>query len=250
MPDAQHLGRGLGHLVAPDREQAARVDIGLGRRIEHVATLAARAGHDHDVDPLGDVLGRRGRALAGLVVRVGVHGHQSEGACHGDSLHHVPTPFTRDQLSPAMQERYGLDRRPVGRWIGSTILAIVFAGILAYVFVGLTSSSIDARLVTWDDVAADRVDITIQVRRDGQPMPCSACCGPRTRGAIDVGYATVDIPPGKPEVVLDYSLRTLAPAYTAELLGCAAGGPPAVPPPQFPPGVVPPAYASPLVGPR
>jgi hypothetical protein len=139
-----------------------------------------------------------------------------------------------------MQQRYGLDRRPVGRWIGTTIVALVFAGVLAYVFVGLTSNSIDARLVTWDDVAADRVDMTIQVRRNGdEAVTCVLRAQDQKR--TDVGYATVDIPPGRAEVVVDYALRTLAPAYTAELLGCASGAPPAVPPPQFPPGVVPPA---------
>mgnify|MGYP003704210809 CR=1 FL=1 len=43
---------------------------------------------------------------------MGVHGQQAEGG-HGDSLPYVPTPFSRDQLSPEMQHRYGLDRRPV-----------------------------------------------------------------------------------------------------------------------------------------
>ncbi len=37
-----------------------------------------------------------------------------------------------------------------------------------------------------------------------------------------------------------YALRTLAPAYTTELLGCAVGEAPRVIQPQFPPGVVPP----------
>ncbi len=39
------------------------------------------------------------------------------GLVTGTSVHHVPTPFTRDQLSPAMQERYGLTRKPLGRRI-------------------------------------------------------------------------------------------------------------------------------------
>ena len=42
-------------------------------------------------------------------------------------------------------------------------------------------------------------------------------------------------------VISTFALRTLAPAYTVELLGCATGAAPKVPPPQFPPGVVPPA---------
>ena len=139
-----------------------------------------------------------------------------------------------------MQERYGLDRRPIGRRITVAALALAFVAALAFVTVGVTRSSVQARLVTWDDVSADRVDMTIEVRR---PAADEVQCVLRAQDArrIDVGYAVLVIPAGSPEVSLDYSLRTLAPAYTAELLGCAADGLPAVPPPQFPPGVVPPA---------
>jgi len=151
----------------------------------------------------------------------------------------VPSPFTRDQLTPAMQERYGLDRRPVGRWIAATVLALAFVGALGFVTVGLTASTVEARLVTWDDVAPDRVDISFEVRRQAaDEVTCVLRAQDQDR--IDVGYATATIPPGDARVRVDYALRTLAPAYTVELLGCAADGPPSVPPPQFPPGVVPP----------
>ena len=138
-----------------------------------------------------------------------------------------------------MQERYGLNQRPVGRWIGVTIVTILFVAALAYVFVGLTRNSIDSRLVTWDDVAADRVNITFQVRRQAtDEVQCVLRAQDEKRN--DVGYATVVVPAGQAELVVDYSLRTLAPAYTAELLGCAVGAPPNVTLPAFPAGVVPP----------
>ena len=139
-----------------------------------------------------------------------------------------------------MRERYGLDRSPVGRRIAVLLLAVAFAGVLVFVFFGVTSNPVDARLVAWDDVAPDRVDITISVKR---PADAEVTCVLRAQDAnrIDLGYATVVLPPGEPELLVDYSMRTIAPAYTAELLGCAVDGPPSVPPPQFPPGVVPPA---------
>jgi hypothetical protein len=139
-----------------------------------------------------------------------------------------------------MQDRYGLGRRPVGRRIGVTLLVIAFVGALAFVTLGLMSNPVQSRLIAWDDIAPDRVDMTIQVRR---PETDEVVCVLRAQDVnrIDVGYAEVVIPAGDPQVLLDYSLRTIAPAYTAELLGCAVGGPPAVPPPQFPPGVVPPS---------
>lgn len=139
-----------------------------------------------------------------------------------------------------MQQRYGLDRRPIGRWIAAVILVLAFLGAMVVVFVGVTGNPIESRLVRWDDVAADRVDITISVNR---PAEAQVTCVLRAQDAnrIDLGYATVVIPPGDATVLLDYSMRTLAPAYTAELLGCSVEGPPNVSPPQFPPGVVPPA---------
>jgi hypothetical protein len=139
-----------------------------------------------------------------------------------------------------MQERYGLDRRPVGRWVGVGVLTAVFVAVVGFVTISLSGARVDARLVTWDDVAADRVDMRIEVRRPaGTEVTCILRAQDEHR--IDVGYATLVLPPGDDRIVADYALRTLAPAYTAELLGCGIDGPPSVPPPQFPPGVVPPA---------
>ena len=116
-------------------------------------------------------------------------------------------------------------------------LGLAFVAVLGYVTVGLTRSVLEPRLIAWDDVASDHVDITFEVRR---PATDDVTCVLRAQdeNRVDVGYATVRVPPGDERVRVDYSLRTLAPAYTAELLGCATGGPPSVPPPQFPPGVV------------
>lgn len=139
-----------------------------------------------------------------------------------------------------MQERYGLTKKPLGRRIAVTLILVAFVGSLVFVTFGLTGNPVQSRLIAWDDVAADRVDMTIQVRR---PEADEVTCVLRAQDVnrIDVGYAEVVIPAGEPQLLVDYALRTIAPAYTAELLGCAVGGPPAVPPPQFPPGVVPPA---------
>lgn len=152
----------------------------------------------------------------------------------------MPTPFARDQLSPAMQRRYGLDRRPVGRRIAVAAVVVAFVAALAYVGFGVTRSDVDSRLLSWDVVGADRVDVRIDVRRPGDK---EVVCIVRAQdvGHADVGYATVTVPPGDAHAVVEYSLRTLAPAYVTELLGCSSDGPPRVDPPQFPVGVVPPA---------
>jgi hypothetical protein len=139
-----------------------------------------------------------------------------------------------------MRERYGLDRSATGRRLGAVALIVAFLAVLVFVTVGVTSNPVDSRLVAWDDVAPDRVDLTISVKR---PADAEVTCVMRAQdeNRIDLGYATVVLPPGDGDVLLDYSMRTIAPAYAAELLGCSIDGPPSVAPPQFPPGVVPPA---------
>ncbi len=75
--DAEDLG-GLGHLVAADLVDPA-VHVGqVHRRVEDVAALAAGQRHHHDARALVGVTGHRRSALAGLVVRVGVHRHQPQ----------------------------------------------------------------------------------------------------------------------------------------------------------------------------
>jgi hypothetical protein len=140
-----------------------------------------------------------------------------------------------------MQERYGLDRRPVGRWIAVGVVTLAFVGALVFVAVGMGSGGLQTRLITWAVVGPDRVDITFQVQPDPD-APVTCVLRAQDENRIDVGYASVAIPPQSTDaaVISTYPLRTLAPAYTVELLGCAAGETPRVPPPQFPPGVVPP----------
>ena len=76
--DAEDLA-GLVHLLLPDLVDVlldVRVALELG--VEDRAALASGAGHHQHVHPLGHILGHGGRALARLVVGVGVDGHQSQ----------------------------------------------------------------------------------------------------------------------------------------------------------------------------
>ena len=139
-----------------------------------------------------------------------------------------------------MQERYGLNRRPIGRWIATTALALAFVGALIYVTIGLTRDPLETRLVTWSVISPERVDLTFQVRKPaGSEVTCVLRAQDENR--IDVGYATLTVPAPTEDTVIPYRLRTLAPAATVEVLGCASGSTAGIPPPQFPPGVVPPA---------
>ncbi len=140
-----------------------------------------------------------------------------------------------------MQARYGLDRRPVGRWVGAAVVIVVFVAALGWVTVSLSGGAVQERLVSWDAAAPDHVNVTFEISRREPAAEVRCVVRAQDQDRIDVGYATVVIAPGAAQVSTDYALRTIAPAYTTELLGCAVGEAPRVPPPQFPPGVVPPA---------
>ena len=76
------------------------LDLGpvLQRRVEDAAALAAGTGHHQDVDALVDVAGHGGRALARLVVRMGMNRHQSQ---RGRVAHALPlSPILAVEVSP------------------------------------------------------------------------------------------------------------------------------------------------------
>lgn len=138
-----------------------------------------------------------------------------------------------------MITRYGLDRRPWGTMIGAGILVVGFALALVFVTTGLSRDTVTATLVSWDDSAPDHVSVSFDVQRQGtDTVTCVIRAQDKSRA--DVGYADISIPPGASTLRIDYELRTLAPAYVVELLGCSVGLAANVRQPQFPPGVVPP----------
>jgi hypothetical protein len=152
----------------------------------------------------------------------------------------MPSPFRKEQLSPAMQERYGFNKGHGTRNIIVIGVITLFAAILAFVTVSLAQNNIAFRLLSWSDFPPDRVDITFEVQK---PADLAVVCVIRAQDSnrIDLGYQEVVIPPGSGFQQVTYSLRTLAPAFTAELLTCVAQGEPTrVPGPQFPAGVAPP----------
>lgn len=152
----------------------------------------------------------------------------------------MPTPFRAADLSPQMRERYGLDRRD---WV-TTIVVVgligLFLALLAWIALGMGSSGVQHRLVSWTITSPTQVDVTFEVRPpEGRTAYCVVRAQDSTR--TDVGYRIVEIPSDRESLAVTTSLTTLIPAYTVEILGCALDAPPPVVPPQFPPGVVPPA---------
>ena len=146
------------------------------------------------------------------------------------------SPFSRDQLSPEMRERYGLDKRRSTTVVIAIVAVVGFLGAMAYVGAMLLRGDIQFLLLRWTVVQDDRADATFEVRRDGAD---AVVCVLRAQDSkrIDVGYVEIDIPPGEDYTLVNYSLRTVAPAYTVEVLTCKRPDELRTPGPQFPPGI-------------
>jgi hypothetical protein len=152
----------------------------------------------------------------------------------------MASPFRKDQLSPAMVERYGLDQRPWGSWILGGILIVVFTAALVFVGISITRDSGSSELLAWEVRSQEHVTVTFSVqRREGQELECAIRAQDRTN--VDVAYAIVTVPAGPASVQQVTELRTLTFPDVVEVLGCAPPGELSVMGPQFPPGVVPPA---------
>lgn len=135
-----------------------------------------------------------------------------------------------------MRARYGLDRRRRSPLILTVVVSIAFLAAVAFAGVMLARNDIQFLLLRWEVVADDRADATFEVRRDGTD---EVVCVLRAQDSkrIDVGYSEIDIPPGEDYVLVEYSLRTVAPAFAVEVLTCARPGELRTPGPQFPPGI-------------
>lgn len=148
----------------------------------------------------------------------------------------MSSPFAADQLSPEMRARYGLDKRHLSPVVVAVLVAIVFLGAVAFAGIMSVRDNVEFQLIRWTVVGPDRADATFDVSRTGSD---GVVCVLRAQDSkrIDVGYAEIAIPPGADTVTVDYSLRTVAPAYTVEVLACERPGELRVPGPQFPPGI-------------
>ncbi len=142
-----------------------------------------------------------------------------------------------DELSAQMKARYGI--RPTSRWTvaGIASLAAAFALLIGWITWQLAKPSAQVQLVKFNAVSSQRVDLTFDLQRD---PTATTTCVLRARDVhhVDVGYAQVQITPGRKALQIDYPLATLATATSAEVLGCADNAIPVVDPPEFAPGTV------------
>jgi len=148
----------------------------------------------------------------------------------------MSSPFSPDQLSPQIRERYGLDQRRRSPLVVVGVVVVLFLIGVTFAAIMLIRDDVRFQLIRWTVVGPDRADATFDVSRDGAD---EVACILRAQDSkrIDVGYARIDIPPGEDTVTVDYSLRTVAPAYAVEVLACERPDELRVPGPQFPPGI-------------
>ena len=145
---------------------------------------------------------------------------------------------TKD-VPPHIAERYRLG---TPRWTIALAVVVIaaFGAAIAYGTWQFAAPKIQSKVLTWQVLSPEHTDVTFEIRRNGET---NVWCVLRAQDEshIDVAYVTIPFAAGASYVQLTYPLRTLATAYTVEILACEAGGPPVrVIPPQFPPGVFPP----------
>jgi hypothetical protein len=146
------------------------------------------------------------------------------------------------QLSPEMAERYGVGRPRRGLIAVVVLAVLLFLGSVAFVTWSLGRPQVQAAVVRFVVVDDSRVSVTFSVDRDGA---ATTTCVLRAQDIHhgDVGYAVVTIPPGPSSLAPTYDLATASRATIADVLGCADGTVPKVPPPQFAPGTTNPSQA-------
>ncbi|NDG95869.1 MAG: hypothetical protein EBY42_08660, partial [Actinobacteria bacterium] len=66
------------------------------------------------------------------------------------------SPFSRDQLSPEMRERYGMDKRRSTTVVIAIVAIAAFLGAMAYVGAMLLRSDVQFLLLRWTVVQDDR----------------------------------------------------------------------------------------------
>lgn len=143
-------------------------------------------------------------------------------------------------LPPDLQERYGRRRRrSPWVWVLPALAGLVLAYFTAQAAWQIANPPVRWKLLTWS-AAADHTTVTFEVRR---PANAEVTCIVRVSDAdrVDVGEATVTIPPGTDYAQPTYDIRTLSPGRVVDLVGCAQGTVPTVPAGEFAPGTTNPA---------
>ena len=142
-----------------------------------------------------------------------------------------------DELSPEMRARYGV--KPTSPWtiVGIAAMALLFVGLIGWITWQLAKPSAQAQLVKFTVTSDTNVDVTFDLQRNGS-LPTFCTLRARDIHHVDVGYATMQITPGRDSLQVTYPVATLATATSVEVLGCADSAGPRVEPPQFAPGTV------------
>ncbi len=139
-------------------------------------------------------------------------------------------------LPPDLQDRYGYRRTPALVIVIVAIVVLVLSGLAILLATRIANPDVTYKLLAWQAVSDDHTDVTFEVSRSDKD---STQCVLRVqdRSHQDLGYAIVTIPAGTSYEKQTYSVGTRARGFSADVIACAANGPPTnAPSPDFPPG--------------
>jgi hypothetical protein len=152
------------------------------------------------------------------------------------------------ELSPQMQERYGVRRSRVAPILVGVLIAGLVAGGTGYANFRQQNPTISSQLLAFNVLSDNQVAVTWEVNR-GANTTTYCVLRAQDERRTDVGYATITVAAGDPYQQIKYPLATGTKAALAELLGCSASPNMRVPAANFPPGVKIPQQPAPGVAP-
>lgn len=154
----------------------------------------------------------------------------------------------RKNIPPELHARYGISTSQ--KYVLPTVASflVVVVGVLLFIIGKDLNAGGDVRLITWQSVSANQVELTWSVQRnDNQSVTCVLRAQDNER--FDVGYATVKVrnTNDNPTIVSRLNLR--GPLTAVVEPECQAGEARTLVGPHFRPGLLPPAQTEPLRAP-
>lgn len=121
--------------------------------------------------------------------------------------------------------RYGRPRRkPAGRWPKWTLgaLAVAFGVVLAYIaYSNLGNEPITAQRVGFDERPGNRMEITIDVRKDDESKPAVCIVRVRDKTGAESGRKEVLVPANNNGRLLRTVITSGTRPVTADVFGCS-----------------------------
>lgn len=141
------------------------------------------------------------------------------------------------EIPQHLHERYGI--RPPSKlrflWIALGVATIALVGAY-YATRFYATRPVEASIIEWSPLAADRIALTFQVNAGDEDRWCAVRA--QDVRQFDVGFVVLPVTAAAQTVT--YEMRTLERPFAVDVVGCSSD-PTRIRGPQFEPGVLPPA---------